>query len=330
MVDCPICSRNVKEININSHIDSACQSFIDEPNTTESPQHGPPVASFFRTPSSKKVAAITPNTKVVKQESSSITDGLTANGTRPPLTTPQSNKRPAPPASPDLQDASLTSEISATHSDQPLAKRSKLNALQRAAPLAERMRPRTLDEVWGQDLVGPNGVLRGLIESDRVPSMILWGGAGTGKTTIARVVANMVGSRFVEINSTSSGVAECKKIFAEAKAELALTGRKTIIFCDEIHRFNKSQQDVFLGPVEAGIVTLIGASTENPSFKVQTALLSRCRTFTLSKLAEVDVLAILKRALEVVGPNYEASELGEEEMIQYLASYADGDGRTAL
>lgn len=102
------------------------------------------------------------------------------------------------------------------------------------------------------------GVLRGLIESDRVPSMVLWGGAGTGKTTIARCIAHKVNSRFIEINSTSSGVSECKRLFAEARNELSLTGRKTIVFCDEIHRFSKSQQDVFLGPVESGIITLIG------------------------------------------------------------------------
>lgn len=122
----------------------------------------------------------------------------------------------------------------------------------------------------------------------------------------------MAGSRFIEINSTSSGVAECKKIFVEAKTELGLTGRKTIIFCDEIHRFSKSQQDVFLGAVEAGTVTLIGATTENPSFKVQNALLSRCRTFTLSKLTEGDIVAIFQRALEVEGPNYEPSEMVDE------------------
>jgi len=151
--------------------------------------------------------------------------------------------------------------------EEPAAKKPKINALQKAAPLAERMRPRTLDDVYGQELVGPQGVLRGLIEQGRLPSIILWGGAGTGKTTIARCIALMVGSRFVEINSTSSGVAECKKIFAETRAELGLTGRKTIIFCDEIHRFSKSQQDVFLGPVESGQITLIGATTENPSFK---------------------------------------------------------------
>lgn len=331
MVDCPICGKHVKEININSHIDSACTSFLDEQTAFENPRHGTSqVASFFRTPSNKKVAPAALSTKAVNQESFSNTNAISSSGNQPSHTTPTSNKRSAPSPSLDLEDDSHLSQIPTNISDQPSSKRSKPNALQRAAPLAERMRPRTLDDVYGQDLVGPNGVLRGLIESDRVPSMILWGSAGTGKTTIARVIANMVGSRFVEINSTSSGVAECKKLFAEAKGELGLTGRKTIIFCDEIHRFSKSQQDVFLGPVEAGTVTLIGATTENPSFKVQNALLSRCRTFTLSKLTEEDVVAILKRALDVEGPSYEPSELVDEEMIRYLASFADGDARTAL
>jgi putative ATPase len=160
--------------------------------------------------------------------------------------------------------------------------------------------------------------------------MILWGHAGTGKTTIARVIASMVGSRFVEINSTSTGVAECKKIFAEARSELGLTGRKTIVFCDEIHRFSKSQQDVFLGPVESGQITLIGATTENPSFKVQNALLSRCRTFTLSKLSDEDVKSILDRALRIEGPNYSPSSIVDDELIEYLARFSDGDARTSL
>ena len=324
MVSCPICSKPVKETNINSHIDSGCETFIDDGAESKSPQ----VASFFRTPASSKKAPPAPPTFNVKIEQqrpnidANATNSVSKNESNNAPANPINNKRPSP--------AQSFEDNSTSHPAEPASKRPKTTAVQRAQPLAERMRPCTLDDVQGQDLVGPNGVLRGLIEADRVPSIILWGGAGTGKTTIARVIAHMVGSRFVEINSTSSGVAECKKLFAEAKSELGLTGRKTIIFCDEIHRFSKSQQDVFLGPVEAGTVTLIGATTENPSFKVQSALLSRCRTFTLAKLTTEDVTAILKRALEVEGPSYQPSELVDDELIRYLAAFGDGDARTAL
>jgi putative ATPase len=159
--------------------------------------------------------------------------------------------------------------------------------------------------------------------------MILWSGPGTGKTTIARLIAHTAGCRFVEINSTSSGVQECKKLFADAQNERVLTGRKTIIFCDEIHRFNKAQQDVFLGPVESGQVTLIGATTENPSFKVVNALLSRCRTFTLAKLTEPTILEIMDRAVnsECGG---QVPPLLDKELLTYLAAFSDGDARTAL
>jgi putative ATPase len=192
------------------------------------------------------------------------------------------------------------------------------------------MRPRILDEVVGQELVGPNGVIRGLIAENRVPSMILWGGSGTGKTTIARLIAHTAGARFVEINSTSSGVQECKRIFAEAQNERLLTGRKTIVFCDEIHRFNKAQQDVFLGPVESGQITLIGATRENPSFKVVNALLSRCRTFTLAKLTDETIIRIMKRALKSECGNEKPPPLLDKDFLAYLAAYSDGDARTAL
>lgn len=333
---CPICSKPVNASKINEHIDSGCEDFVDSPQSSQNlagdgaspPQASPSssIPSFFQPASSRKAAAVQklterPNGAAQTQPSKVSTGKRLFSQEEPGTPTPGGGSLRVPVSPAPLHDSG------SDHS----AKRVKSsNALQKSAPLAERMRPRTLDEMCGQELVGENGVLRGLIERDRVPSMILWGSAGTGKTTLARVIASMVGSRFVEINSTSSGVAECKKLFAEAKNELSLTGRKTIIFCDEIHRFSKSQQDVFLGPVESGQVTLIGATTENPSFKVQNALLSRCRTFTLAKLTEENICAILNRALRVEGPNYSPSALVDDELIKYLAAFADGDARTAL
>lgn len=331
MVNCPICGKEVKESAINLHIDSGCENYVDSPASIQPSQTStsPQVANFFKASSSRAV-----NSGSSKKSQHRESQGLPLSQ-RQPISgqdaAPTGTKRQATEP-PIVETAPITDAIRDGPSveDTSFKRLKPSNALQKAAPLAERMRPRTLDEVCGQELVGPNGLLRGLIETDRVPSMILWGGAGTGKTTIARVIASMVGSRFVEINSTSSGVGECKKIFAEAGNELRLTGRKTIIFCDEIHRFSKSQQDVFLGPVESGQVTLIGATTENPSFKVQNALLSRCRTFTLQRLSDADINTILARALQVEGPNYSPSDLVDDELIKYLSAFADGDARTAL
>ncbi|PGH07379.1 hypothetical protein AJ79_06281 [Helicocarpus griseus UAMH5409] len=325
MVKCPICDKSVRENRINDHIDSDCQNFVElESSQTDGSSQGTqaalPVSSFFQNSARKPVL------QSISKADSQTTSPTPTQGLKGKRSF--TNDGGAPRDLNGSGDAKLTplGEDSGRS-----AKRSRTStALKNAAPLAERMRPQTLDEVCGQELVGPSGVLRGLIEQDRVPSMVLWGGAGTGKTTIARVIAKMVGSRFVEINSTSTGVAECKKLFAEAKNELSLSGRKTIIFCDEIHRFSKSQQDVFLGPVESGQITLIGATTENPSFKVQNALLSRCRTFTLAKLTDEDVVSILNRALQVEGPNYSPSSLVDDELVKYLAAFADGDARTSL
>ncbi|EEH40669.2 DNA-dependent ATPase MGS1 [Paracoccidioides lutzii Pb01] len=332
MVRCPICDKSVRENKINDHIDSDCQSFITDAGsgqtTDRSSQGNHPVSSFFQNSSRKAVPQPISN---INSQTSSPTPVPTSGPTQLPTL---KGKRSF------IDQDGLQRDFSGPGDAIPSllgegggrsAKRSRVsNALRNAAPLAERMRPQTLDDVCGQELVGPSGVLRGLIEQDRVPSMVLWGGAGTGKTTIARVIAKMVGSRFVEINSTNSGVAECKKLFAEARNELSLSGKKTILFCDEIHRFSKSQQDVFLSPVESGQITLIGTTTENPSFKVQNALLSRCRTFTLAKLTDQDIIMILNRALEVEGPNYSPSSLVDDELIKYLAAFADGDARTSL
>ena len=320
MVTCPICAREVKEAKINAHLDAGCATFADD--EVQAPAPSTPVASFFHSVSAKQRSFNAKGTTTASGKASPVTV-LPPRRDPPPLQASPAPKRPF-----NEEDASQA-PLPAEPVPEPHSKRSKGNALAKAAPLAERMRPRTLDEVCGQELVGPQGVLRGLIEQDRVPSMILWGQPGTGKTTIARLIAHTAGTRFVEINSTSTGVAECKKLFAEARSELSLTSRKTIIFCDEIHRFSKSQQDVFLGPVEAGIITLIGATTENPSFKVASALLSRCRTFVLNKLTEENIVTILRRGVAAEGVA-DDHPLIDDEMLQYLAAFADGDARTAL
>ncbi len=198
------------------------------------------------------------------------------------------------------------------------------------APLADRMRPETLEEFVGQrELVGEGSALRGLIEADEVPSMILWGPPGTGKTTLARVVASLTKSRFVSMLATSSGVAELREVVADAIDRVKLTGTRTIVFIDEIHRWNKAQQDAFLPYVEDGTVTLIGATTENPSFEVNSALLSRSRVFVLHKLEVDDIVSLLGRAL--LAPRGLAGRIGcDEETLRMIAEIADGDARSAL
>ncbi|MBA3382634.1 MAG: AAA family ATPase, partial [Actinobacteria bacterium] len=164
------------------------------------------------------------------------------------------------------------------------------------APLAVRLRPRTLDELVGQQhVLGPGSALRLAIEQDRPPSMILFGPPGTGKTTIARIVAERTGAAFEEISAVSARVDDVRGIIAAARDRLGANGLRTILFIDEIHRFNKAQQDSVLHAVEDGLVTLIGATTENPYFEVNSALLSRCTVIELEALSEEDIAAIVKR-----------------------------------
>ncbi len=198
-------------------------------------------------------------------------------------------------------------------------------------PLAERMRPRTLDEVLGQEeLLGPRAPLRAFVEAGELPSLILWGPPGTGKTTIARVLAHAVNKRWIAHSAVSAGVKEIRGAVATAELEQA-RGGSTVLFLDEIHRLNKSQQDVLLPHVEAGTFTLIGATTENPSFEVNTALLSRCRVFTLNALAPERLQELVGRALQDPGRGLGSEGVSlSEEAMGLLCAAADGDARRAL
>lgn len=195
-------------------------------------------------------------------------------------------------------------------------------------PLAERMRPKTLDDVVGQDhLVGKGTPLRSLIESDRLPSIILWGPPGCGKTTLARVIAETTKSRFISFSAVTSGIKEAREIIAQAQSERSM-GRRTIFFIDEIHRFNKAQQDAFLPHVENGTITLIGATTENPSFEVNAALLSRARVFVLNALDETVIRTVIDRALTDTESLTHITLTNDA--CDLIAKNADGDARRAL
>ena len=197
-------------------------------------------------------------------------------------------------------------------------------------PLASRMRPEDLDEFVGQEhLLGKGKVLRQLIEQDRVSSMIFWGPPGVGKTTLAGIIAHKTHSRFVNFSAVTSGIKEIKEVMAQAENSRRM-GIRTLVFVDEIHRFNKAQQDAFLPYVEKGSIILIGATTENPSFEINGALLSRCRVFVLQGLTQENVKELLERALgSPKGLGYLRVEM-EEGMLDAIAAAADGDARRAL
>jgi putative ATPase len=208
----------------------------------------------------------------------------------------------------------------------------RLQQLQQEAPLAARMRPRSFDEFVGQQhLVGEGRVLRKSIEADQLPSIILWGAPGSGKTTLAHIIAGLTRSQFSPVSGVSAGVADLRKVVDEARERRGMYHQRTILFIDEIHRFNKAQQDAILPFVEDGTVTLIGATTENPSFEVISPLLSRCRVYTLEPLTEEHLGLIISRALEDASRGLGALEVDlEPDALEHLVAMSNGDARVAL
>ena len=197
-------------------------------------------------------------------------------------------------------------------------------------PLADRLRPQTLSEFAGQDhLLGEGKVLRRLIEGDRISSMIFWGPPGVGKTTLARIVANRTKAKFIDFSAVTSGIKEIRSVMQQAEDNRRF-GEKTIVFVDEIHRFNKAQQDAFLPFVEKGSILLIGATTENPSFEINGALLSRCKVFVLHALKTEDLTALMERALKDARGFGSQKILMPPDMLETIAVFANGDARAAL
>lgn len=234
----------------------------------------------------------------------------------------------------DLFDASSSDgggTVPGSGSPPPAGEESHGDAIDLNAPLAARMRPRTLDDFRGQDqLLGRGKAIRAMLDGGKVASMILWGPPGSGKTTLARIIADASGTAFVPFSAVTEGVARVREIIAEAGTRRQATGRQTILFCDEIHRFNKAQQDAFLPHVEAGTVILIGATTENPSFEIVRPLLSRAPVYVLEALSPESIRSILNQAMSEERGLAPMALQGEDDALGFIAEAADGDARRAL
>lgn len=272
-VSCPICLQPVLEENINKHLDSGCSIHVaPQGESSSQPKNMAP----------KKLAPIFSKTR--DKHTSALADGPSV----PPSMT---------------QDTPTTSKKRKFEMPSLSGKRFKgmSSNFKSAMPLAERLRPQCLDEFFGQKhLIGPDSILMSMLDSGIIGSLILWGPPGCGKTTLARLLARHMDCNFRELSATSSGTNDVRAVFEEAKATLSLTGRKTILFLDEVHRFSKAQQDVFLPCIEQGQIQMIGATTENPSFRLTGALLSRCRVLVLERLTNDDIRSIITSAVERV------------------------------
>ncbi|OBA15926.1 uncharacterized protein OGAPODRAFT_88524 [Ogataea polymorpha] len=328
MINCPVCLKKVDIALINKHLDTCteqCDNALPHSAPTSATETVPEPTSQPAQPA-KSVSSLLTGTKTTKKSSYKY-----ENNQKRTLSDSQSMS----------SDQEGNTSIDIVEPEPKVRKTDPADELrllkaQAKLPLAERLRPSSLEDYIGQEhLVGEGGILRGFIQNDRVPSLILWGYPGTGKTTLARIISHATKSRFIELSATSNGISDCKRVFEEARNEYKLTKRHTIVFIDEIHRFNKAQQDIFLPHVEKGTITLVGATTENPSFQLNSALLSRCRVFVLNRLTSDELHKIVSKALLVINKTRKLVHnvpvlRFNKEAIGYICNIADGDSRSAL
>ncbi|KAG4304373.1 hypothetical protein PORY_002083 [Pneumocystis oryctolagi] len=301
---CPICGKNVDINLINTHLDRKCKDYKEKSVGWSIP------LSLIQ---QKLYDKNSMNSKLFYKKHSESVENIMSSSLSKEKIENEQNK------------SNFKENFSSDNNN------NNNNNLKLYLPLSEKVRPQTFDDFVGQeDLIGKHGLLRKLIENDKCPSFILWGKSGVGKTTLARIISRITNKQFKEFSATSSNICDIKKAFDDAKKLLSLTGRKTIIFVDEIHQFNKTQQNIFLPYIEKGIIILIGATTENPSFKINNALLSRCRVFVLQKLSSNHIYKILKNAILIIKQSYENPINIQDDILEYLANISDGDARIAL
>ncbi|KAI9504656.1 DNA polymerase III, clamp loader complex, gamma/delta/delta subunit [Coemansia spiralis] len=332
LVACPICTKQVPEWYMNDHLDRECNimqvnsqdsnicSINNNPDTNT-------VGPFQKTPTKRAAFALSNSSKAVGKETTAMF----------PF-----SKKARPESNTNILSVSSTSLAEAQQSIAPQPSQPRLDSSEsndpekrlrnKHLPLAERLRPLTLDSFVGQlSLVGPQGILRSLIERDQIVSMIFWGSPGLGKTTLARIIARQTKSAFKEMSAVTQNTADVKKAIEEAGNLNRLAHKRTIVFLDEIHRFNKAQQDIFLPYLERGQIVLIGATTENPSFKLNGALLSRCRVFKLEPLSDSDIAQIAILAAKVKQNDLGVEDTGiDQDIASYIASVSNGDARVAI